>query len=443
MAGGAAELQKLVNLEARAVTGCFRTTNQAALGNEAGLRPAVAQLNNRQRRFGARLLALPRGDEARKIVGAPSGIGRRLEEALGYSGRMEETITLPLAANRLELETIVEEKEEAKRTAGRERAGLTIFTDGSRARNGATGYAVTWKSRSKWVGVKTHLGYNQEAFDAECAALARALEVAARRRSAPEAVTIYTDAQAAMRRIVADEPGPGQKYAVLARKWVAALKQTRPEVRIEIRWCPAHEGVEGNEKADEWAKQAAEEPDARGVEWLRYGDRYGVRRMPPPRSLANLKREIAEKKWGEARSWTEERIRGRKYRLARDQRPNWMVERAPKHLAGRFHQLRTGHCRTGQYLEWTKNADSAACGWCQYRTQTREHLFKHCRKWKRQQKVLWAEVRKETGKGKDRHAIRDLFADERCTGAILDFLRTTEVGSRVGPRTKATVAGVG
>ena len=323
--------------QARAVTGCFRMTNQAAFGNEAGLRPAVAQLNNRQRRFGARLLALPRGDEARKIVGAPSGIGRRLEEALGYSGRMEETITLPLAAKRLDLETIVEEKEEAKRTAGRERAGLTIFTDGSRASNGATGYAVTWKSGSKWVGVKTHLGYNQEAIDAECAALARALELAARRRAAPEAVTIYTDAQAAMRRIVAEEPGPGQKYAVLARKWVAALKQTRPEVRIEIRWCPAHEGVEGNEKADEWAKQAAEEPDARGVEWLRYGDRYGVWRMPPPRSLANLRREIAEKKWGEARSWTEERVRRRKYKLARDQRPNWMVERAPKHLAGRFH----------------------------------------------------------------------------------------------------------
>jgi len=54
--------------------------------------------------------------------------------------------------------------------------------------------------------------------------------------------------------------------------------------------------VEGNEKADEWAKQAAEEPDAQGVEWLRYGDRYGVRRMPPPRSLGNLRREIAEKK---------------------------------------------------------------------------------------------------------------------------------------------------
>ena len=47
---------------------------------------------------------------------------------------------------------------------------------------------------------------------------------------------------------------------------------------------------------------------------------------------------------------------------------------------------------------------------------------------------MWAEIRKETGKGKNRFAIRELFADRRCTGAILDFLRTTRVGARVGPR---------
>jgi len=60
----------------------------------------------------------------------------------------------------------------------------------------------------------------------------------------------------------------------------------------------------------------------------------------------------------------------------------------------------------------------------------REHLFKHCREWNPQQKIMWAEVRKETGRGKDRFTIRNLFADERCTSTMLDFLRTTKVGSR-------------
>jgi len=61
----------------------------------------------------------------------------------------------------------------------------------------AYGYAVAWKEGQTWKGVKTHMGYNQEAFDAECAALARALGLARRRNPPPARVTIFTDAQAA------------------------------------------------------------------------------------------------------------------------------------------------------------------------------------------------------------------------------------------------------
>jgi len=92
------------------------------------------------------------------------------------------------------------------------------------------------------------MGFNQEAYDAECTALARALEVAQRRPTTPERVTIFTDAQAAIRRMASDEPGPGQQYALQARKHIAALRRAKPGIIIEIRWCPVHKGVTGNEK---------------------------------------------------------------------------------------------------------------------------------------------------------------------------------------------------
>jgi len=153
--------------------------------------------------------------------------------------------------------------------------------------------------------------------------------------------------------------------------------------------------------------------------------------MPLPRSLANLKREISEKKWVEARQWAGSRTSKTKYRMPASQKPDGTVAGSTERLASRFYQIKTGHCLSGQYLHWTKNRATPQCWWCLYRIQTREHLFKVCPEWKAQQKILWAEVRKETGKWKSRWKIRDLLADRKCSRAVLDFLSATDVGRRV------------
>jgi len=182
------ELQLLVNQEARVTTGCFRTTNLGAFSMEPGLRAATTQLENRQRRFGLRLLSLPQGDQAREAVGAPTEIGRRLTNAFTYAGGTKSTILLE-EPETLGAELLQEEEAEAKAEAEKDHPGLTMFTDGSQLDSGAAGYAVVWKNGQTWKGIKTHMGYNQEAYDAECAALARALELASRRNTTPERVT--------------------------------------------------------------------------------------------------------------------------------------------------------------------------------------------------------------------------------------------------------------
>ena len=72
--------------------------------------------------------------------------------------------------------------------------------------------------------------------------------------------------------------------------------------------------------------------------------------MPLPRSLAIMKRQTSEKKCADARRWAE----GPDYRTevqhAGKQRSNRTVTAVSKRLAVRFHQLKTGHCLSGQYI---------------------------------------------------------------------------------------------
>jgi hypothetical protein len=97
---------------------------------ESGLRPVAAQLENRQRRFSLRLRSLPQGSQAKQVVNGASAIGRRLEDALGYSDRVKTTVLLE-DPETLDAETIQEDEAAAKREAERHRLGLTMFTDGS------------------------------------------------------------------------------------------------------------------------------------------------------------------------------------------------------------------------------------------------------------------------------------------------------------------------
>jgi len=83
----------------------------------------------------------------------------------------------------------------------------------------------------------------------ECAALASALEIAARRQTTPERATIFTHAQASIKRIPSEELGPGQRYTIQARKQIAvALRKVRSDIAIKIRWCLAQRGIQGHNR---------------------------------------------------------------------------------------------------------------------------------------------------------------------------------------------------
>ena len=105
---------------------------------------------------------------------------------------------------------------------------------------------------------------------------------------------------------------------------------------------------------------------------------------------------------------------------------------ASKAVASRYYQLRTGHALIGPSLKKIGKRASDTCWWCDRRVkQSREHLFKSSKKWKSQQAILWAEVQKKTKKRKGQIQISELFVEEKCSPAVVDFLRSTGVGRTV------------
>lgn len=88
---------------------------------------------------------------------------------------------------------------------------------------------------------------SQEAYDAELTAVAYSLLLLVQRGEEGQDFTLFTDSQAAMRRIADDAPGPGQEIAVEITK--LAQRPTAQSNTITVRWAPVHRGVEGNEQA--------------------------------------------------------------------------------------------------------------------------------------------------------------------------------------------------
>ena len=65
--------------------------------------------------------------------------------------------------------------------------------------------------------------------------------------------------------------------------------------------------------------------------------------------------------------------------------------KAQKSISARFYQLKTGRAHIAQYLRQIGKRRDIKFWWCRHRYQTRDHLFKWCKRWKQEQKRLWVD----------------------------------------------------
>ena len=287
------------------------------------------------------------------------------------------------------------------------------------------GAAAACLNGDGWTVFRSDLGTGRmEVFDSELWAIRVALrksvaKVETLRTHGVTPVAVFSDSQAAIRRMAHLDPGPGQQLARAINEHARALHAQG--IDIVIHWVPRHSGIAGNDEADRQANKARE---CRG---------YTVRECIYT-SAANRARQIPEGRTAAKAEWEAKRCsKHYVYRLkgkAGSKRSVPMTSVKP--LAARFYRLKSGHAPTGAYLKRFGHREDDICWWCRGgAVQTREHLFHHCSRWKDQPTTLWKTVGKATGwmAGRCRHVqMSELFSMEICDQAVMDFLAATEVG---------------
>ena len=165
----------------------------------------------------------------------------------------------------------------------------------------------------------------------------------------PKAV-VFSDAQAAFRRVKDNTTGPGQW---LALRTIERVKE----------WTPGHEGVEGNERADHAAKEAASNP--RNPR-LPAGEQFT--------STAHLNRKITEEKHEQVLEWFREKCQDRAmYKLTSTRGIDKEAAEAPKSISAPYFQLKTNHAIIGDHLVRIKKKRWEWCWWCAGGGRTPKH----------------------------------------------------------------------
>jgi ribonuclease HI len=271
--------------------------------------------------------------------------------------------------------------------------------------------------------LKVYLGPDTEpeVYEAEVLGLQLGLHLLALEQFV-SSMTFFIDNQAVLKTIQSGRAKLIPLTFVNLSTLLNRVLQEHKWIRIDTRWIPGHEGVDGNEKADEAAKDVGENGSSAPEDLPKH-----LRgRIPTnPTAVKRVCREGMEKRWKE-----EVRDSPRTERME-NLDPTYPSLQFFKHARNltRIHfttlvQLRLEHFPTATYLYRFKLADSPDCPKCGLRTQSPFHIVIGCKAHTEEQ------LERDRTLGAASQSYKVLLAPSEATPHLMRYL--SEVGMMKG-----------
>jgi len=246
-------------------------------------------------------------------------------------------------------------------------------------------------------------------FDAELFAIEKAFKIAWENKQLnTDKVWIFSDSQAAIKRLKNSSLKAGQYYVQAIRKWAKKFQDIA--VQLQLEWVPGHMNIRGNELADKAAKKGTELQHTTPESYI---------------SLAFIKRKIRETgltNWNNI--WSDSKSKGKHYNQF-ECKPKWKqsVKIVKKQIFSSYFQLKSGHGYFKSYINRAPDSSPDICFICNTK-ENPEHLVLNCKRYSSIRNKIKIE------KQLNQLSLKILFSSKQGENFLFEYIKQTEIATR-------------
>ena len=323
-------------------------------------------------------------------------------------------------------------KDTSKRVDANAVEQIKVYSDGSAHGGKVRAAAVLKRTGNPDRVLKFHLGTTEQhtVYEAELVGMILGLHLIKTEPRNKVKCALSVDNQAALSAIGSKMNKSGQHLAAAVLKLAKQLKKHggNGRFRLTFRWSAGHVGIEGNEDADNAAKQAAEGSSSDNNDLPQYLRKTLGYSLSATRQSHNEKLKL---------QWIATWSKSPRYR--RISYPDLLTPYSQKFLkyissegvsrtaASRVFQLRVGHAPLNLYLHRFKKVNSAQCPACGHPTETVEHYLVQCLKYAHERWPLLSKMRGNPPR------LEKILSDTELLAPLINFIEATE-RFKAGPR---------